>query len=205
MTAFSLTPEQFTLVEFDAARVLAIAQEVARTLGFPEDVDVSIEVDEVLPGPLNGSQADLVDGRADLWFTGGAFEDTHRGRVMDEDMTRVALGAALLRVKDRISGGFSDAPADGGLPERQRAIWDVYAEGRLARMGGFAVREPRRRYVYRLECGFNDVADAEYTQLWNAEAITWSDLVAIDAQLTAADPRERPKRTPVRRESLRQA
>lgn len=203
MTDFALVPEQFTLVEFDAARVLELAHDAAAAVGFPDDVDVSIEVDEVLPAPLNGSQVDVRGDRVELWFTGGSFEDTHRGRILDEELTRTALGASLLRAMDRLSGAFADAPVDAELSERLRAIWDVYTDGRLARLG-FAVKEPRRRYVYRLECGFNDVADAEYAQCWNADALTWTDLVAVEERCTAADPRERPKRTPVRRESLRQ-
>ncbi len=204
MTIVSIVPEQFTLVEFDAERVKAIAAEVAKSVAFPSDVDIHIEVDEVLPAPLNSSQADYLEGRADLWFTGGAFEDTHKGRNIDEVLTRCGLGASLLRVKDRISGGFEDAPNDSEISERQRALWDAYADGRLTRIEGFVIREPRRRYVYRLECGFNDVADAAYDQLWASDATTWADLLEIEARLIEADPTERGAKPSVRRISLRQ-
>ena len=112
-------------------------------------------------------------------------------RCSSRDVSKTELGAAFLRGRDRLDGGFEDAPPDGEISERQRAIWDVYTDGRLARLGGFLMNEPRRRYSYRLRCGFNDVADAEYERLWSAESLSWAELEEIEGRLAAADPRPR--------------
>jgi len=77
-----------------------------------------------------------------------------------------------------------------------------YSSGMSARLG-FAVKEPRRRYTYRLRCGFNDVADAEYEQLWVAPSLTWARLEEISERLAAADPRPATKKKALRNPSLR--
>jgi hypothetical protein len=200
---FRLTPEAFTLVKFDAAELLALAEEAATAVGIPDDVEITIEVDEALPLPLIASVSDVAGGKIALWFSGGSFEDPRYQAQLQPETSKTELGMALLRGHDRLAGGFADAPADVELTDRQRAIWDVYAEGRLDRTAGFTVREPRRRYTYRLRCGFNDVADAEYEKLWRAPSLTWPELVAIDERLAEADTRPQAKRAPVRRASLR--
>jgi hypothetical protein len=199
-----LTPEAFTLVKFDAAEFLALAEEAAVAVGVPDDVEITIEVDEALPSPLSGSVSDVADGKLVLWFTGGTFEDNRHQAQLEPVITRTELAAALLRGLDRRDGGFQEAPPDVDLTDRQRAIWDVYAEGRVSRLPGFTVREPRRRYTFRLRGGFNDVADGEYEKLWKADTLTWSELVAIDERLAAADTRPEAKKS-VRKVSLRQS
>ena len=156
----------------------------------------------MLPAPLIGSYADVVDGKVSLWFTGGSFEDSRYQGQIHEVNASTELAAAFLRSRDRLSGGFADAPKDQTISDRQRAVWDVYTEGRLVRLG-FEVREPRRRYTFRLHCGFNDVADAEYFRLWGADELTWSDVEATAAKLEAADSRPVVKKKVVRRETLR--
>lgn len=196
MSNVTLIPAEFTLVKFDADDLRELIAEMITAVGFPPDVPVTVEVDEVLPHPLTSSSAEIMDGEANLWFTGGCFEIPSRQTGLAVDNTRVELGAALFRAKDRLSAGFADAPSDEDLDERQRGIWDVFAEGRVARLG-YRVREPRRRYVFRLYSGFNDVADAAYERLWNTDEFTWAELAAISEALAAADTR------PARRQSLR--
>jgi hypothetical protein len=198
----SLTPEAFTLVKYDAAELLAIAEDAATAVGIPDSVSIAMDVDEALPGPLIASAAEVADGNLAFWFSGGCFEDPKRQSMLEPAMSRTELAAAFLRGRDRLDGGFEDAPADGEISERQRAIWDVYAEGRLNQPGGFQINEARRRYTFRLRCGFNDVADAEYDRLWGATALTWADLVEIEERVAAADPRPAPKKS-LRDPSLR--
>jgi hypothetical protein len=200
----SLTPETFTLVKYDAAALLAVAQDAAAAVGVPEDTALVIEVDEALPGPLIASASEAAPGRFSCWFSGGCFEDPKRQAELQPEMSKSEFGAAFLRARDRLDGGFEDAPSDSDISERQRAIWDVYADGRLKRLGGFLVNEARRRYTYRLRAGFNDVADAEYDRIWNADAFSWSELEAVEARLAAADPRPEVKK-PIRQPSLRQS
>ena len=102
------------------------------------------------------------------------------------------------------TAGSRTRRADGEISERQRAIWDVYTDGRLARLGGFVMNEPRRRYSYRLRCGFNDVADAEYERLWTASALSWAELEEIEGRLAAVDTRPVAKKS-IRPDSLRQS
>jgi hypothetical protein len=198
----SLTPEVFTLVKYDAAALLAIAQDAAASVGVPDGIALAIEVDEALPGPLIASVVEAAPGRLSLWFSGGCFEDPKRLAELQPEMSKTELAAAFLRGLDRLDGEFADAPPDGEISERQRAIWDVYAEGRLARRGGFLINGPRRRYSYRLRCGFNDVADAEYEQVWNATALSWAGLLEIEGRLAAADVRPEVRKS-LRQESLR--
>jgi hypothetical protein len=197
-----LTPEVFTLVKFDAAELLAIAQDAADRVGVPAGITIDIEVDEALPHPLIASASEVGDGTMSLWFSGGSFEDSKRQSMLTPEGSLLELASAFLRGRDRLDGGFEDAPSDGEISERQRVIWDTYTEGRLNRQGGYVINEPRRRYTYRLRCGFNDVADAEYERLWNAESLTWAELEEIEGRLAAADPRPALKK-PLRNETLR--
>jgi hypothetical protein len=200
--SFTLVPEQFTLVKFDADQVRELIAATMTEVGFPADVNVTVEVDEVLPHPLTASAVELGDGAPRLWFTGGCFESPQRQTGLSVDNTRVELASSLYRAMDRLSGGFEDAPADEDLDERERNLWDAYAEGR-ARLAGFPVREQRRRYTFRLYCGFNDEADAEFERLWSGGTLTWAETQATAARLAAADTRPERKKS-LRRESLRQ-
>jgi hypothetical protein len=200
----SLTPEAFTLVKYDAASLLAVAQQAAGAVGIPEGTKLVIEVDEALPGPLIASASEAQTGTLSFWFSGGCFEDPKRQAELQPEMSKTEFGAAFLRGLDRLDGGFEDAPSDAELSQRQRAIWDVYAEGRLKRLGGFQINEARRRYTYRLRCGFNDVADAEYDRIWNAERFSWPELEAVESRVDAADERPEVKK-PIRQPSLRRS
>jgi hypothetical protein len=197
-----ITPERFTLVEYDAGAIAGLVEELATKVGLPDDVPVHIDIDEELPLPLTGSTADVVDGRAELWFSGANFEDgRHRG-VFNQELGRSELAMELFRAADRF-GGFGDAPVDEELTDGQRAAWSAFAEGRAARLGEFA-RKVRRQYVFRLYNGFTDVADEAFERLWTAERFTWSELEALCAECKAADPRPEPKqKSAIRKESLR--
>lgn len=203
MSNITLIPAEFTLVKFDADQVRGLISQTIAEVGFPADVAVTVEVDEVLPHPLTSSLVDIVDGEAKLWFTGGCFESPQRQTGLSVDNTRVELGSALLRAKDRLAGGFADAPQDEELDDRQRTIWDAYAEGRLVALG-YPVRVQRRRYTFRLYGGFNDVADAAFARLWSGDALTWDDLSAMADELVAADTRPERKKS-LRKETLRSA
>ena len=96
------------------------------------------------------------------------------------------LGRVLLRVRDRLSGGFGEAPPDDDeLSLRQIAAWETYCVGRLERLG-FAVNQQRWRYNFRNRHGFTDAADAAFDRLWNADSLSWGELDAISAEAEAA-------------------
>jgi hypothetical protein len=197
-----VTPEQFALVQYDAGVIAGLAEELATKVGLPDDVPVHIEIDEELPLPLTGSTADVVDGRAVLWFSGANFEDGRHRTVFNDQLARTELAIELFRASDRLAG-FADAPVDEELSDAQRAAWEAYAEGRTARLGEFT-RKVRRQYVFRLYNGFTDVADNSFERLWTADSFTWAELDALCAECKAADPRPEPKqKSAIRKETLR--
>ena len=201
MSEITLTPAEFTLVKFDAGRVRELIAGALADTDFPTEVDVSVDVDEVLPHPLTASVVEIVDGVPHLWFAGGCFESPQRQTGLSVDNTKVELASALFRAQDRLKGGFESAPADDALTDRQRTLWDTYAEARAASIG-YPVRVQRRRYVFRLYAGFNDVADAEFDRLWAGSTLDWAELEACAQRLAEADTRPETKRS-LRRESLR--
>ncbi|MGZ4676262.1 MAG: hypothetical protein ACXVJ7_12180 [Acidimicrobiia bacterium] len=199
--SLTLVPAEFTLVKFDVDEIRGIFADAVAATGFPPDVAVTIEVDEVLPHPLTASAVDVTADGVRLWFTGGCFESPQRQTGLSVENTSCEIAAALFRAKDRLDGGFENAPVDDELDERARNIWDAYADARVARLG-YPVRVQRRRYTFRLYCGFNDVADAEFERIWAGAPLTWDEVTALSDTLAAADTRPTRKKT-IRRESLR--
>jgi hypothetical protein len=219
----TVVPDPFTLVPYDASVIAGLAREAAATAGFPDDVDVTLEVDEVLPHPLTGTFVDIVRrsrssaGRSrtgaeaerasatgvHIWMSGANFEDPKRPLKFQGALAGAELVRAFLRAGDRLRPEFAGAVADEDLTDRQRAAWDVWTEGRAERLGVPETRPDRLRYHYRLHHGFNDVADAVFDRLWETGALTWDDLEQACARTEAADVRDRPKKTALRKEQLR--
>ena len=112
----TVTPDPFTLIEYDAAEIARITEDAAALVGFPPDVEIALEVDEVLFAPLSGTMSDVVDGRAELWISGGNFEDTAGPAHFEPNQARADITHMLLRAKDRLSDDFADAPPDRELP-----------------------------------------------------------------------------------------
>jgi hypothetical protein len=172
--AVSVVPEQFSMVLFDADAIRSCAEALLARLGMV-DQDVRIEVDETTPiARVQSELGDPILVRAES----GAFEDTRRPRQLSAVAVNTALGRTLLRVRDRMSGSFDDAPADGELSLAHVAAWDTYAVGRLGRLG-YPVHQPRWIYNFRNRHGFTDQADDAFTRIWEADDLTWDDLVAL--------------------------
>jgi hypothetical protein len=172
----SVTPQQFTFVAYDAALIQRIAEQLLASLGM-QDHDVAIEVDERTPlARVRVEVADPIAIRAES----GAFEDPKRPRQQSEIMTATSLGRVLLRVRDRLLGGFADAPPDKQLSLAEMAAWEAYCLGRLERLG-ITVNQQRWRYNFRNRHGFTDHADAAFDRLWAGDALTWDDLRDISA------------------------
>jgi hypothetical protein len=186
VAGITVTPDPFTLIEYDGNEIKAIIEDVAALVDFPRDVDIRLEVDEELFAPLTGHMSDVVDGTARLWISGGNFEDNRRPRHFSADQARVDLAIMLLRAKDRLSGGFAAAPPDNELSRAERAAWDTYAIGRALRLG-VPVRRQRQLYDFRLQQGFTDVADAAFERCWTAVTMTWDGVREICKETGAAD------------------
>jgi hypothetical protein len=172
----SVTPQAFSYVAFDAGMIERVADELLSSLGLA-DHDVHIEVDETTPlSRLRVEIGDTIAIRAES----GAFEDTKRPRQQSETTTTTSLGRVLLRVRDRLTGGFGEAPPDKELTLAQMAAWEAYCLGRLERLG-VPVNQQRWRYNYRNRHGFTDQVDAAFDRLWASDGLTWGELQAISA------------------------
>jgi hypothetical protein len=179
--AVTVSPEQFTMVLFDASVVQQCAERLLACLGM-DVLDLHIEVDETTPiARVRSELGNPIVVRAES----GAFEDTRRPRHLSETAVNTALGRTLLRVRDRLSGRFDEAPADEALTLAQVAAWDTYAIGRLSRLG-YPVHVPRWTYNFRNRHGFTDHVDQVFAQLWAADDLSWDELSALSERAGAA-------------------
>lgn len=177
----TVIPETFSYVSFDADLIRRVAGDLATSLGL-EGHPITVEVDETTP--LARTRIDITDGikiRADS----GAFEDTRKPRQQSETATATSLGRVLLRARDRLSGGFGEAPPDNELSLAQIAAWETYSIGRLERLG-IPVNRQRWLYNFRNRHGFTDAGDGAFDQLWRSEGLTWGELCAISAAAAMA-------------------
>ncbi len=181
----TVTPQTFNFVAYDAAMIQRVAEELLESLGLA-DRDLNIEVDETTPlARTRVEVGDAISIRAES----GAFEDTRRPRQQSEVATATSLGRVLLRVRDRLTDGFGDAPPDEDLTLAQVAAWETYSVGRLQRLG-IDVNQQRWRYNFRNRHGFTDAADQAFNRLWASDGLTWDELEAICA--AAGQPDSQP-------------
>lgn len=169
----SVEPEEFRFVAFDNALIRNVGESLVATLGIERPVHVS--VDETTP--LGRVRAEIGD-RIVVTVESGAFEDSKRPRQQSEVATKINLGRILMRVNDRLCGGFADAPPDDELSLPQMAAWETYCAGRLSRLG-LRINRQRWLYNFRNRHGFTDAADAAFDKLWAAESLTWNELKSI--------------------------
>jgi hypothetical protein len=182
MARVTVTPETFTLVNFDSTRIAELASRIAEDAGIAADTEIRIEVDET--NPFGRTAVESLDPLV-IKAEGGSFEDPKRPKQMSEKSIAESLGRILYCAADRLSGSFEAAPADAALTMQQQTAWDAYALGRCAR-AGLPVAQPRRQYAFRNRHGFTDRADAAFDRLWNAEGLTWADIEAVCAETAAA-------------------
>ncbi|HUF34108.1 MAG TPA: hypothetical protein VMN58_12960 [Acidimicrobiales bacterium] len=172
MADVTVVPQEWTMVHFDSARIEAVAATLVDQIGIA--APVTIEVDETTPmGRVWVESLDPVVVKVQS----GGFEDPKRPRYLSEEAVADVLGRLLHRVRDRLDDAFGDPPPDDDLTLAQSTAWDTYAVGRFARLGYPANRQ-RRLYHFRNRHGFSDIADAVFDRLWEAEGLTWADLLA---------------------------
>ncbi|MEY3505994.1 MAG: hypothetical protein RI898_747 [Actinomycetota bacterium] len=107
--AITVTPETFSFVSFDSAYIARIATLVAEQLGLT-DIDIEIAVDET--SPLTRIDVEVTDSLISIRPLSGALEDTRRPRQQSELATTLAMARSMLRARDRLRGGFENAPLD---------------------------------------------------------------------------------------------
>jgi hypothetical protein len=186
----TVTPQEFKFVTFDAALIQRVADSLVAALGLDEFAGaggVSVEVDETTP--LARTTIDLRGGAAGdtivVRAESGAFEDTRRPRQQSETATATAIGRVLLRARDRLGGGFGEAPADEDLTLAQMAAWETYCVGRLERLG-ITTNQQRWRYNFRNRHGFTDATDSAFERLWTSDGLTWGELDEISRAAAAS-------------------
>lgn len=189
MAEITVTPDPFHLVAYEASVLRELVADIAALVELPPDVAVRLDVDEALPHPLVANEVDVVDGVVELWCSGGSFEARDRSRQFSTEHASAQLMAMLLRARDRVCGGFEEAPPDRSLTHAQRAAWDASAWGRVAQRG-INVHQQKRRYDFRLQHGFSDASDAAFERLWAAPACSWAIVTEVCAETGAVD---RPK------------
>ena len=182
MADVRVSPETFNLVNFDAGRIRDLASKLADEAGLPADTVIEIEVDERVPSTRVKT---LSTDPVKLTIEGGALEDPTVPRTLSDRLTADVIGRLLLRVADRRSPGFADAPPDEELDLPHQTAWDSYCMGRLERLG-YDVRKPRRLYHFRNRHGFSDVADRAFERLWAGEGLTWADIDGACAETAEA-------------------
>jgi hypothetical protein len=175
-------PERFTLVNFDADRIAAVVTRLLADIGLPDDVEVTIDVDERIP--LGQARIASVEPIV-IEVEGGALEDPKHPRALSEAGTADVLGRLLLRIRDRLDPAFGDPPADDELSLPERSAWNAYCAARLAR-AGYRAQKQRRLYAFRNRHGFTDAADAAFERLWSADGLRWADIVALSQEALAA-------------------
>ena len=185
MAKVTVSPETFELINFDHDEIVAVASDVADRVGLGADVPVHIEIDEAGMQPRASSRVEG-DGVV-IEANGGAFESQRKARDFDADRTRLVLGGALLRARDRLDPAFGTPPPDDDVEVRHEVAWATYIEGRLDRLGIITARPQRRIYHFRVRHGFTDTVDRVFQRLWDADGLTWADLVAASAE-AAGEP-----------------
>jgi hypothetical protein len=183
--AVTVAPETFAMVSYDAGEIASITERLITEIGLPESLEVHIKVDETTPlGRAHVTSLEPVTVEAES----GAFEDPKKPRQLSPFGTADVLGRLLFRVRDRLDPTFGDPPIDDDLPLPLTVAWDVYAVGRLSRLGYHSQRQ-RRLYHFRNRHGFTDAADAAFNELWTSDALTWADIEQLsDGALAAHTP-----------------
>lgn len=179
-----VTPETFSYVAFDAARIAALVAEVADRVGLPADAEVRVDVDESTP--LGRTKLAALRP-VTLTVQSGAFENAKQPRSLSDRSVVDVVGRLLFRAADRLDPAFGAAPSDADLTMQQQTAWDANAVGRCERVG-YQPSKARRQYHFRNRHGFTDTADAVFERLWSAQGLTWAGLEAACAETAAARP-----------------
>ena len=177
----TVTPDTYNFVAFDTAYTTRIAEHMATQLGL-DDIDVLIAINE--NSSLTRIEVEVTDSLITITPHSGALEDTRRPRQQSELNTTITMARGMLRARDRLRGGFAEAPADTELSLPQAAIWDTYIMGRIAHMD-IQVNKQAWVYNFRNRHGFSDAADAVFEKVWNSSSSTWAELNALSASTVA--------------------
>jgi hypothetical protein len=180
----AVTPTTFTMVDFDHAELTGLATRLATEIGLPAELDIVIEVIEQTPA------ANIeIPSTEPLRITieGGALENPKRPRTLGEHRVVDVLGQVFHQVRDRLDPAFGAPALEEKLPLPHRVAWDVYALGRLERLG-YDGQRSRRLYHFRNRHGFTDEADATFDKLWSGTNLTWERITTLSDEARSVAP-----------------
>jgi hypothetical protein len=179
-----VSPATFANVEFDAGEIQRLTEGLAADVGLPDDLDIRIEIDESVPtGRTRVTSQDPVV----IEIESGALEDPQRLRRFSAKGAARVLGRVLLQVGDLRNPQFGDPPTRDELSFPLRSAWDVYAMGRLDRLG-HTTQKQRWLYAFRTRHGFSDAADRAFDQLWGGAELSWADIEEISGAAQELTP-----------------
>lgn len=179
--AVTVVPEKFTLVDFDAAAIADVAVTMIAKAGLPADLPLRVEIDETTP---LGRAWVLSADPAVIKVESGGIEHRYEPRQFSATEAEPLFGRLMFRLRDRLDPAFVEAPGEDDLTLPQAAAWDVYAVGRVARLGYESQRQ-RRLYQFRVRHGFTDVGDAAFETLWTGDSLSWADIERLSATASA--------------------
>ena len=172
VSEITLVPAEFTLVKFDAGEVRDLIAAAIVDTGFPTDTDVRVEVDEVLPHPLTASVGRDRRRHRRACGSPAAASRARSARPVSRPTTpRSSSPRRCSGPRTGSSGGSRRRPPTTRSPTGSARSGTPTPRPRTAALG-YPVRVQRRRYVFRLYGGFNDVADAEFDRLGPAARST---------------------------------
>jgi hypothetical protein len=175
MTEIQIEPNSFEMVFFDAEKIVNLASEVTQILGLGNE-QIKIRIDET--SSMGRSKVESYEPII-LAVDGGAFENTQRPRYLGETRTSETIARLLMRIIDRRSPRFANAPEDDLLDLPLRVAWDTYTAGRLNHLG-LSTQIKRRQYQFRNRHGFSDAADEAFAYLWGSpNNLAWADIERI--------------------------
>jgi hypothetical protein len=172
MAVVSVTPEEFTIVLFQADDIAALTEKIATKIGFPADTPISVRIDE----PNLFQRVRLASmSPITLDIEGAALEDPKRFRQFSENLAENTLGRLLFQAFDRMKPEFAGAAEHDKLSNAHACAWDTYSAGRSERIG-INVPKARHLYAFRNRHTFSDQSDAAFDRLWSATNLTWADI-----------------------------
>ena len=178
----TVSPTEYTKVEYDADRIAALAGEALRSV--PEIDDTSLELRIAEDEATSRFHVVSVDPIV-FALDGGAIEDYRDPRRLGDLETRIAVTRLLLEVADRRKPDFGGPALDAETSQAHRQAWDVNLYGRVARRG-LRLHKPRFLYNFRNRHGFTDHADRIFEQLWSADDLTWPAITELSDSALAA-------------------
>lgn len=181
--AVTVTPETFTMVEFDAGAIASVTRKLVKQVGLPARTSVHVDVDERIP--LGRCELASIDPIV-LQIEGGALEDPKRPRKLSKDRVADNVGRLLLQARDRLDPDFGPVPPADSLSLALVNAWDVACTGRLVALG-YPSQRQRWLYAFRNRHGFTDAADTAFDRLWSPTGpLTWAEITRLSAEAEAA-------------------